>query len=212
MIYCAVVIIFGCTMLSSACQISISGYKGDLGSDQRLEQKILKIEYTMKTTLQRHGEMLKQILERKCKDAIPANIRVEDVSYKKLTGQSSSSSGHKPSGSAVDGDLSTIFHTNHDKTPYWWVDLGGSFSVQHVEIWNRAHGYGRRLHDLDITVGPTLSEMKLCTYYKGPASDGEHLILTCSKTIKGRYVKLALRGPEWLHLREVKVFAYVKAC
>lgn len=67
MLYCAVVIIFGCTMLSSACQISISGYKGDLGSDQRLEQKILKIEYTMKTTLQRHGEMLKQILKRKCK-------------------------------------------------------------------------------------------------------------------------------------------------
>ncbi|XP_052086087.1 fucolectin-6-like [Mytilus californianus] len=212
MLNCATVLIFGCSMVSSACQISISGYKGELGSDPRLEQKILKIEYTLKTTLKRHEELLNQILEKKYNDLVPANIRLEDVSYKKMTGQSSSHSGHGPSGSAVDGDLSTMFHTNNEKTPYWWVDLGGSFSVQHVEIWNRAHNYGRRLHDLDIMIGPTLREMKPCTYYKGPASNGEHLILNCRKTTKGRYVKLALRGREWLHLREVKVFAYVKAC
>ncbi|CAC5389178.1 unnamed protein product [Mytilus coruscus] len=145
---------------------------------------------------------------------LPLDMCLEDVSYKKMTGQSSSHNYRKyPPRNGVDGDLSTMFHTRFEKNPYWWVDLGSSFSVHHVEIWNRnGTSYGRRLRELDIMVGPTLSKMKSCAYHKGRVSPEKHLILKCSKTTKGRYVKLGLRVKEYFHLMEVKVFAYGKTC
>ncbi|XP_071179248.1 fucolectin-like [Mytilus edulis] len=211
MLYCATVLIFGCTMLSSACEIGLSNYKGKFLKNNRLLEKVLKLETMLNTTLKKREEMLNQMLESPCKDPLTGHLRIEDVSHEKMTSQSSHNALY-PSGNAVDGDLTTMFMTNFDKKPYWWVDLGSSFSVHHVEIWNRADNVGRRLRKMDILVGPTLSKMKLCTYYKGHANNGEYLILNCSKPTNGRYVKLAIGVQEWFNLMEVKVFAYSKTC
>lgn len=68
---------------------------------------------------------------------------------------------------------------------------------------------GNRLHDLDITVGPTENEMKLCAHYVGPANLGEHLVFECLHVdTHVRYVKLMIKDKEILHVVEVKVYAW----
>ncbi|CAG2196649.1 unnamed protein product [Mytilus edulis] len=63
----------------------------------------------------------------------------------------------------------------------------------------------RRLHDLDIMAGTSLNNLHLCTHYAGPAELGEHIVLGCQYEEKARYVKLTIRGTEYLHVAEVKV-------
>ncbi|XP_052075154.1 uncharacterized protein LOC127712633 [Mytilus californianus] len=215
MLYCTTVLMFGCIMLSSACKLTIAGNKGKLVSNQRLEQRILKVEKTLTETIKSQEKILKKIMMAKTKtDPLPLDMCLEDVSMRKMTGQSSSQNYRKyPPRNGVDGNLSSMFHTRLEKNPYWWVDLGSSFSVHHVEIWNRGgRSYGNRLRELDVMVGPTLSKMKSCAYHKGRIAAGKHLILKCSKTTKGRYVKLGLRVKDILSLMEVKVFAYGTTC
>lgn len=64
---------------------------------------------------------------------------------------------------------------------------------------------------MDVTVGPTLNDMNLCAHYKGPSQTGDHLVLGCTKRMKGRYVKLQIHGTDHLNLLEIKVFAF-KTC
>ncbi|XP_052072685.1 uncharacterized protein LOC127710760 [Mytilus californianus] len=210
MLYCATSLIFGCIMLSSACKLAISNYKGKLVTNQMLQKRILKIEITLKDTLERQSKMLKTVMEKAHKDPLPHDMCLEDVSFKKMTGQSSNYKRFRAR-AGNDGDLSTFFHTGNQRNPYWWVDLGSSFSVHHVEIWNRRRN-GNRLHVMTVSVGPTLRRMTRCAYYRGPARNGSHIILKCRKPIKGRVVKLALRTRSYFHLAEVKVFAYKKTC
>ncbi|XP_071179246.1 fucolectin-like isoform X2 [Mytilus edulis] len=213
MLYYATGLIFGCIMLSSACKLKISGYKGKLVSNEVLEKKILKVESMMRETLGRQETMLHKIMGKGHKEKkLPLDMCLEDVSLKKLTGQSSTYRRSRyPSRNGVDGDLHSMIITNSETNPYWWVDLGGAFSVHHVEIWNRPAA-GHRFRKADIMVGPTLSKMTACTYYIGPARSGELLILKCSKPTIGRIVKIALRGKEYLQFMEAKVFAYGKTC
>ncbi|CAC5416587.1 unnamed protein product [Mytilus coruscus] len=133
---------------------------------------------------------------------------------------------------AVDGDLNTWIHTEHDNMPFWIVDLEKIYKIKWIEIFNINKGFrssdtltnkiklnlqycdtkclsiiGKRLHDLDITVGPTEDEMKLCAHYVGPAKLGEHLVFECLHE-DIRYVKLMINGTEILHVLEVKVYAW----
>ncbi|XP_063396549.1 uncharacterized protein LOC134681072 [Mytilus trossulus] len=213
MLYYATGLIFGCIMLSSACKLSISGYKGKLVSNEVLEKKILKVESMMRETLGKQETMLHKIMGKGHKEKkLPLDMCLEDVSLKKLTGQSSTLNHRRfDSRYGVDGDLHSMVHTNAETNPYWWVDLGAAYSVHHVEIWNR-NTAGHRFRQADIMVGPTLSNMKVCTHYKGPAKSGEHLTLKCSEPTIGRIVKITLKGKEYLQFMEVKVFAYGKTC
>ncbi|XP_063441798.1 fucolectin-1-like [Mytilus trossulus] len=104
-----------------------------------------------------------------------------------------------------------MIHTNEEKNPFWWVNLGREYLVERVEIWNRKDCCGERTRNMDVTVGPTLNEMKLCVHYKGPSQKGEHLVLGCNKRMRGRYVKLQMQGTIAMNLLEVKVFV-VKTC
>ncbi|VDI07253.1 Hypothetical predicted protein [Mytilus galloprovincialis] len=91
--------------------------------------------------------------------------------------------------------------------PYWWVDLGHVYDIKRIEIINRSDQAGERLHDVDITVGPTLKEMSLCAHYKGPGKTREHLVFHCNQQMSGRYVKVTIKAKEYLQLSEVMVFA-----
>ncbi|XP_052098845.1 uncharacterized protein LOC127733534 [Mytilus californianus] len=71
---------------------------------------------------------------------------------------------------------------------------------------------GERLHDLDITIGPTLNDMALCIHYKGPGKTNEHLIFRCHRKLRGRFVKLSIKGREYLQMSEVKVYAPLINC
>ncbi|CAG2203813.1 unnamed protein product [Mytilus edulis] len=108
---------------------------------------------------------------------------------------------------ANDGNATTFSVTNHDNMPYWWVDLGHVYDIKRIEIINRSDQAGERLHDVDITVGPTLKEMSLCAHYKGPGKTREHLVFHCNQKMRGRYVKVTIKAKEYLQLSEVMVFA-----
>ncbi|CAG2234590.1 unnamed protein product [Mytilus edulis] len=136
-------------------------------------------------------------------------IPLTEVAYGKSCKQSSTA-GVEYASKAVDGDLNTYGHTNQDHSPYWIVDLGKFYQVKQIEIFNRNRGSidaGRRLHDLDIMAGTSLNNLHLCTHYAGPAELGEHIVLGCQYEEKARYVKLTIRGTEYLHVAEVKVYA-----
>ncbi|CAG2220860.1 unnamed protein product [Mytilus edulis] len=147
-------------------------------------------------------------------DHKPNNV-VKNVALKKRIQQSSWYAKTRSRGNYIccateyanDGNATTFSHTNYDNFPYLWVDLGRMYDIKRIEIINRSESYGQRLHDLDITVGPTLKELSLCVHYKGPGKTNEHLVFHCNKQMSGRYVKLTIKGKEYLQLSEVMVFA-----
>ncbi|VDI28975.1 Hypothetical predicted protein [Mytilus galloprovincialis] len=68
-----------------------------------------------------------------------------DLAYKKNCGQSSTYLD--PCNHAVDGNLVTFSHTGHTSfsngvnygtsKPSWWVDLGNTYKVRRVDVYNR---------------------------------------------------------------------------
>ncbi|XP_063419093.1 uncharacterized protein LOC134701915 [Mytilus trossulus] len=216
MLYYVTGLILGSIVLSSACKLSIADTNGRLVTNQMLANRILTIETAMKEKLKSHVDMLKTIMEKSSndhEDPLPHDMCLEDVALRKMSGQSSRFYHFTPS-LGNDGNTNTFFHTSLQRNPYWWVDLGSFYKIHHVEIWNRVSA-GNRLRALTISVGPTLAKARSrCAYYRGPAKNGQHLILKCSnKTPKGRVVKLSISTwKNYMHLAEVKVFAYKKNC
>ncbi|VDI83224.1 Hypothetical predicted protein, partial [Mytilus galloprovincialis] len=108
-----------------------------------------------------------------------------------------------------DGRLNTIQHTNKEQFPFWVVDLGKIYDIERIEVFNRPNCCGKRLRDLDILIGPYHNAMKLCAHYAGPSHTGDHLVFQCGGVLRGRHVKLMMRTTEYLHVAEVKVFAWI---
>ncbi|XP_052083367.1 uncharacterized protein LOC127720685 [Mytilus californianus] len=140
-----------------------------------------------------------------------------NLAYKKNCGQSSTyleACSH-----AVDGNVVTFSHTGHTgfrngvnygtSKPSWWVDLGNTYKIRRVEVYNRLSS-GHRLYNLDVTAGKSLSGMSLCGHYKGRATNGELVILVCRQPIEARYVKLQIMeansADNYLQLAEVEVY------
>ncbi|XP_063397611.1 uncharacterized protein LOC134681908 [Mytilus trossulus] len=142
-------------------------------------------------------------------DVILPNKNPENVALGKLARQYTtldSYSAYK----AVDGLTTTFSHTDKILSPFWSVDLGTIYNIIRIEIINRDSS-GKRLRDLDITVGPRDDDMSMCAHFTGPGTNGEHLVFQCKGWyIESRYVKMTIiKGPEeYLQLAEVKVFGY----
>ena len=63
-----------------------------------------------------------------------------------------------------------------------------------------------RLVDLNILIGRTQDNWKLCDYYAGPGGAGEEVIIKCLQPITGRYVKIQkVDDTDYLTLCEVEV-------
>jgi len=65
------------------------------------------------------------------------------LAYGKTTDESSSYSGHYP-GYAVDGVIAAVntsdplvTHTQDKKEQFWMVDLGDTYDIQWIELYNR---------------------------------------------------------------------------
>ncbi|VDI61191.1 Hypothetical predicted protein [Mytilus galloprovincialis] len=163
-------------------------------------------------------QILQDVLVKNCQGRKSEKC-VEDVAHKKPTGQSStySPTAQYNSSHGVDrlipSGIVYMVVTNRERNPFWWVNLGREYLVERVEIWNRkdCSSCAERTRNMDVTVGPTLNEMKLCAHYKGPSQTGEHLVLGCTKRMRGRYVKLQIQRTDYLNFLEVKVFA-LKTC
>ena len=89
-----------------------------------------------------------------------ANI-LANLALGKPTSQSSQF-GIFDSNRAVDGNRNTVLdnghctHTQEQSKPWWWVDLGTSYTIGTVRITNRAVCW-ERLTNFDVRVGSSLS-------------------------------------------------------
>ncbi|XP_078667615.1 uncharacterized protein LOC144909473 [Branchiostoma floridae x Branchiostoma belcheri] len=101
----------------------------------------------------------------------------------------------------------TCTHTQEETGPSWWVDLGRSFIIDRVVIFNRMDCCSERLNPFNIQIGDSdkVSE--------NPRCGGDHQILVTKPSVSipcrwmaGRYVGVRLTGPSRiLTLCEVQV-------
>jgi len=120
-------------------------------------------------------------------------------------------------GNCIDGDTGgrdTLCHSFNGATPWIAVDYGTRVSVQKVEIFNRADCCGDRTQNVDVRISDELptsgSQMfsggTLLGHFAGPATNGQHIIISGQET-SGRYVIVQMDNGEYsLNLEEVKAF------
>ncbi|XP_078575770.1 uncharacterized protein LOC144861669 [Branchiostoma floridae x Branchiostoma japonicum] len=119
---------------------------------------------------------------------------------------------------AVDGNTDTNFyagsctHTETAGNPSWWVDLGQSYVVDRVVIFNRMDSFPERLNPFNIHIG----ESDQVT--SNPQCGGEHEIDVSQPSIsvscngmQGRYVGIRIEGRD-LTMCEVQVFPDIDEC
>ncbi|CAG2250594.1 unnamed protein product [Mytilus edulis] len=139
----------------------------------------------------------------------------KNLALNKKCGQSS----HAGCGGAVDGNFNSYMATTYfvknnvlhgETNPYWWVDIGSSCMVKLIKIYNRKDCCGQRLRNIEVSIGMSLSSMQVCGYYKGPASNGEMIPISCREPKEARYVKVMMKDENTLdtilNFAEVQVF------
>jgi hypothetical protein len=135
----------------------------------------------------------------------------------------SSTLAYNPPGDAshaVDGNTdgnyfhASVTHTNGGNQEWWQVDLGASYSLQTINVWNRTDCCGDRLSNFYVLVSDnpfvstdltaTLSQSGVSNYYTA-GQGGTPTTLNINRT--GRYVRVQLAGSGViLSLAEVEVF------
>ncbi|KAI8483458.1 hypothetical protein Bbelb_387900 [Branchiostoma belcheri] len=141
-----------------------------------------------------------------------------NVGLNKAASQSSLYRAEYPAERAVDGNTGTTLsrlhectHTNLEYQPWWKVDLGDTYVINHVTVINRGDCCGERLKDLMIRVGHNedISRNEQCgdTYTDIP-EDGAIIDIQCTTPMSGRWVSVQLSGRrDYLSLCEVQVFS-----
>lgn len=115
----------------------------------------------------------------------------------------------------TDGDFwnGSITHTGLDENAWWYVDLGGTFDISSLVLWNRTDCCQERLSDFFIAVlaedaldvgaldAPVVWRMDV------DAAAGTRSIFLPPGGTRGRYVKIQLDGhADYLSLAELQVF------
>ncbi|XP_033747960.1 uncharacterized protein LOC117332978 [Pecten maximus] len=127
-----------------------------------------------------------------------------DIALNKPTTQSSLRAGGV-AGQAVDGNLNPAYdassctHTDaSDNKPWWQVDLGDVYSINHVSIQNRLH-HGDRLKEFIVEISEInaiapdghFKNSKLCyNYTEAHVPDAELRTLSCPTDTVGRYLRI----------------------
>ncbi|XP_031723215.1 uncharacterized protein LOC116394327 [Anarrhichthys ocellatus] len=114
---------------------------------------------------------------------------------------------------AIDGNRDAKYpsgsctHTVQMTKPWWRVDLLYSYIVTSVVITNRGDCCAERLNGAQIYIGDSLNNPLVGTIPR--AGPGESVTLTFTKRVEGRYVIVAIPGPnKILTLCEVEVYGY----
>nr|XP_022301001.1 uncharacterized protein LOC111109209 [Crassostrea virginica] len=98
-------------------------------------------------------------------------------------------------------------HTKSDFRP--WIKLDLQDIYHKIVIFNRQDGYGSRLHDLQVNVGVNGTD-NTCGFYKGPAKNGDRIIMFCTSLAHGSYVTLTILSlpgeTDILHVCEIQIF------
>ncbi|XP_075937241.1 uncharacterized protein LOC142937972 [Anarhichas minor] len=114
---------------------------------------------------------------------------------------------------AIDGNRDANYnsgsctHTDQMTKPWWRVDLLDSYIVTSVVITNRGDCCAERINGAQIYIGDSLNNPLVGTIPR--AGLGESFTLTFTKRVEGRYVIVAVPGPnKILTLCEVEVYGY----
>jgi serine/threonine protein kinase len=135
----------------------------------------------------------------------------------------SSVSGWYSANNAVDGNRDGHFHhgsvaeTEEENQPWWEVDLGGVYFIDHVLVYNRTDCCGERQTDFHVFVSSEpfsstevqrLEVDPQVTNKRVPEQAGSPSASDVKK--KGRYVRIQLRARTILSLAEVEVVGTVR--
>jgi hypothetical protein len=103
-------------------------------------------------------------------------------------------------------DDKTCSHTNLEKNPWWKIDLGATYNVESVKVWNRADCCGERLSSLVVHISSDDENWQQVGTLGQPAVNGAVYSIPIQGT--GRYVRLILGKdtPDYLQLCEVEVY------
>ena len=105
----------------------------------------------------------------------------------------------------TDGNFSdnSVTHTDLDAPSWWQVDLGTTTSIGTVMLYNRTDCCASRLSDFDILVSNDGSNWQTAYSFFGTAPNPARI----SINVMGRFVRVRLRGTDYLSLAEVQIFA-----
>ncbi len=106
------------------------------------------------------------------------------------------------------------FHTDLEDEPWWRVDFGSSRKIGRIHVFNRIDSLemSNRARSISVQIssnGTTWSEIELPAW---PAdrcfggADGRFLQINLSPALDARFLKIALRERNYLHLDEVEVY------
>jgi|GEM_PF-2020919 len=139
-----------------------------------------------------------------------------NVALNKTTKQSGTSSGGVSS-RAVDGNTDgnwnngSVTHTTWNSSAWWEVDLGASYTLTEIKIYNRTDCCGTRLNNAAVLVSTSafperaLTPTEITTYRKGTIGTAQAINTFSLSGTSGRYVRIQLVGGEYLSLAEVQV-------
>ncbi|KAI8503301.1 hypothetical protein Bbelb_191220 [Branchiostoma belcheri] len=147
---------------------------------------------------------------------VPTGSPDVNIARGKTAHQTSTRSGGGSASRAVDGNTNGQFnggsctHTwgSGSYNPTWWVDLGQTYQVNRVVIYNRWDCCRDRLNPFHIHIGDSAQVTA------NPRCGGDHRISTREKFVSircpgmtGRYVGIRLQGYRILTLCEIQVFS-----
>ncbi len=134
-----------------------------------------------------------------------------NVALGKACRQSSLSQWSMPNdaGRAVDGEAHDYaFHTDLEDSPWWLVDLGAPTPIELIRVFNRESVPGRGA-SLYVALSPDEASWETVFQneggHLGGSREGPLTIELPGRAT--RYVRVGLRGRDYLHLEQVEVYA-----
>ena len=148
---------------------------------------------------------------------VGAPAGAQNIALAKPTAQSStyvdSYAGAESSDRAVDGNTSgnylnkSITHTNYENNPWWMVDLGATYDISQIRVWNRTDCCADRLFPFRIAIQDVFDAAvngAAAWWADVTVDDGSNPIVFAPNA-QGRFVKVQLTATDYLTLAEVEV-------
>lgn len=177
-----------------------------------LDEDNWTIKYICDSGYELFGEESRECQQGQWKGDLP-HCAVNVALNKPATASSQAGKGDPNNG--VDGRKSTVHEgdkcteTKSEKSPWWTVDLLGSYSVKHVRLTTRCCD-DVPIKKAEIRVGNSTTPGKnpLCNWIPKALEEGTTETLECVEDIMGRYVSIMMTGVETvLSVCEVEVFS-----
>jgi hypothetical protein len=114
---------------------------------------------------------------------------------------------------AIDGNTNgswnnqSVTHTNNDVNAWWRVDLGNTYALNSITLWNRTDCCSDRLSNFTVSVlNSAQSKVFSESFFTNGGTFASNLDIALPNGIAGQFVKVQLNGQNPLSLAEVQVY------